>query len=215
MQLRERASVVLELVAVVAVTATVWIAQPRDRAPHHAVWIDNRGGCVDRPAMPAFDHPGKVEAAVVIEPRLPDPTVMAEPPLPKADALYRRHDFDAAAHVARAAARRDARFKSVAELYIQFAHAWTIGADRAERPIARFEALREARKLDVVLGGVYADELDAMLVYDTPRAAIAYTAEHRYQEAAVSVSVGDALGIGTSESLKAVRQKLLSEHVRL
>jgi hypothetical protein len=200
MQLRERASVVLELVAVVAVTATLWLSpHATPQAPHH-VGFRTLGACADSPTVDAVHV--KVEAASL------------EVMLPEADRLYRAHRFDEAARVARDAASHDARFQSVAELYIQFAHAWKISIDPSGRPTAQFEALREARKLDVVLGGVYASELDTYLVRVTPKAAVSYTSMRRFEEAAVAMSVADALGLGDNGNIKAVRMKLNFEQNR-
>jgi hypothetical protein len=193
MQLRERASVVVELV-IASVAVVCLVLAPR-ATPQ------------DTPRIHPLTHRCQVDVPPATEapaPKVVDPAGTIEMVLPEADALYRARQFGEAAQVARTAAEHDARYRSVAELYIQFSHAWDIAMMPAARTIDAFEALREARKLDVVLGGVYAGELDATLVRIAPRAAISYAASHRVDEAELAVSVAESLGV-ESDNVKAVR----------
>ena len=75
---------------------------------------------------------------------------------------------------ARCAPPHDPSLEANAQLYDQLARAWDRAFAPDATPVARFEALRYARRIDLALGGYYADELDAHLRETAPLAATIY-----------------------------------------
>ncbi|MEP6859438.1 MAG: hypothetical protein ABJE66_02395 [Deltaproteobacteria bacterium] len=114
-----------------------------------------------------------------------------------AELLYERREFDLAASALRCAAPAE---EAHAQLYDQLARAW----DRANAPDAtpetRFEALRYARRLDLSLGGKYADELDANLRIAAPLAAAAYAAARNDEGRELALTTCDALGVSVAST---------------
>jgi len=95
----------------------------------------------------------------------------------QADRLYRARNFSAAGDTLRAADR------NLAELYDQLGRAWTIGMSKDSTPGDAFPALREAWKLDTVLGGAFTDILFAKTREIAPLAAIEYVKQGRDEDA--------------------------------
>jgi hypothetical protein len=131
----------------------------------------------------------------------------------RAQLRYERQQFSAAAAVVRDALARmpasaDATdLESLATLYDQLAAAWATGMDPATPAATAFPALREAWKLDTVLGGAFSDPLHARLAEVAPKAAVAFVAQRDYPAAELALHTAEALGV-TSDSLAAVEQAL-------
>ena len=88
-----------------------------------------------------------VHAMEVVDPRV------------RADELYRAKQFEAAADLVAAIRPSDVDLQNLALMYQKLARAWVIGFDSNAPVTDAFTALREAWKLDTVLGGAHADEL--------------------------------------------------------
>jgi len=99
--------------------------------------------------------------------------------------LYRAGRFEAAAQLADAPDN---------ELYAQLARAWAIGMDPATRPSDALIALREAAKLDIVLGGAFADALLAKQRQIAPLAVHELIANGDREGAEAAQHVVDTLG---------------------
>lgn len=108
----------------------------------------------------------------------------AAPP-PTADVLYRAGHFEQAATIAVAPDN---------ELYAQLARAWATGMDPTTRPSDALIALREAAKLDIALGGVFADELLAKERQIAPLAVHELIANGDREGAEAAQHVVDTLG---------------------
>ncbi|MEO8550134.1 MAG: hypothetical protein ABI678_09170 [Kofleriaceae bacterium] len=123
----------------------------------------------------------------------------------EAEGFYERREFDHAATSLRRAVALDPGLEAHAQLYDQLARAW----DRASAPEAtavdRFESLRFARRLDLSLGGLYADELDAHLREAAPLAAISYAHDRNREGLELALTTCDALGIAVERSRVTIR----------
>jgi hypothetical protein len=121
-----------------------------------------------------------------------------------AELLYEQREFDLAASALRCAAPAE---EAHAQLYDQLARAWDRGTAADSTPETRFEALRYARRLDLSLGGRYAEELDAHLREAAPLAAIAYAKARNHDGLELALTTCDALGVPTTatRSLRASR----------
>jgi hypothetical protein len=80
-------------------------------------------------------------------------------PRVRADELYRAKQFEAAADLIAAIRPSDVELQNLALMCQKLGRAWAIGFDPAAPVTDAFTALREAWKLDTVLGGVHSDEL--------------------------------------------------------
>lgn len=116
------------------------------------------------------------------------PTYPAADPKARANELYRSGDFAGAVAEVRAS---DA---DLAELYDQFRRAWLVTFDPDSSPGEAFPAVREAWKLDTVLGGAYTDVLYRKTTEIAPLAAAEYTHEGRDDEALRAANTALALG---------------------
>jgi hypothetical protein len=132
--------------------------------------------------------------------RLEAPT----PPPLSADQLYRAGDFTGAASWARSTD------PNLAELYDQLALQWTIGMSPSTHPDDAFVALREAAKLDTVLGGAHAERLDRRIRDVLPRAAIAYYAHADRAACRQALDVAAIMGIHDS-ALDTLAHKLAAQ----
>jgi hypothetical protein len=123
----------------------------------------------------------------------------------EAEVFYERREFDHAAIALRRAATVDPGLEAHAQLYDQLARAW----DRASAPDAnavdRFESLRFARRLDLSLGGLYADELDADLRDAAPLAAASYAHENNREGLELALTTCDALGVAVERNRVTIR----------
>jgi len=119
-----------------------------------------------------------------------------------AEMLYEHREFTLAASALRCAAPAD---EANAQLYDQLARAWDRGMSPDATPVTRFEALRYARRLDLSLGGRYADELDANLREAAPLAAIAYAQARNQEGLELALTTCDALGVPAAATQPARR----------
>ena len=115
-----------------------------------------------------------------------------------ADRQYQHREFARAAQTLRLAVRHDPSLEASAELYDQLQRAW----DRASAPeasvVTQFEAWRYARRLDLSLGGRWADLLDARLREVAPRAATFYRDAQDHEGEELALASCDALGVRPS-----------------
>ncbi len=124
----------------------------------------------------------------------------------EAEVYYEHREFDRAAASLRRAVVLDPGLEPHAQLYDQLARAWDRAMAPDATPAIRFEALRFARRLDLSLGGRYADELDAHLRDAAPLAAIAYAHAHDRDGLELALSTCDALGV-PAERTRAARRR--------
>jgi hypothetical protein len=122
----------------------------------------------------------------------PPPSVHVATPCADAELLYEQHEFELAASALRCAGPDE---EAHAQLYDQLARAWDRGMAADAAPETRFEALRYARRLDLSLGGKYADELDAHLRETAPLAAAAYAKARNPEGRELALITCDALGV--------------------
>jgi hypothetical protein len=126
--------------------------------------------------------------------------VNLDPPAAKcadAELLYEQREFDLAASALRCATPAE---EAHAQLYDQLARAWDRAQAADATPETRFEALRYARRLDLSLGGRYADELDTKLREAAPLAAVAYAKAHNHEGLELALTTCDALGVAVPRS---------------
>jgi hypothetical protein len=124
------------------------------------------------------------------------PAVSRVDPIVAADQLYRAGKFAEAAEVARSyAPQRDGvDGDTLATQYAQLARAWAIGMDPTARPSDALIALREAYKLDLVLGGVFGTQIIAREKLVAPRAVAESIANGDREGAEAAQHVVDTLG---------------------
>ncbi|HET9992159.1 MAG TPA: hypothetical protein VFQ65_26695 [Kofleriaceae bacterium] len=122
-----------------------------------------------------------------------------------AELLYEHREFELAASALRCAAPSDPGQESHAQLYDQLARAWDRAMAPDATPVTRFDALRYARRLDLSLGGRYADELDAHLREAAPLAAAAYAKERNHEGLELALTTCDALGVPAAATKRARR----------
>jgi len=127
--------------------------------------------------------------------QMPPIVVTIANPAADADAHYQRHEFTLAADTLRTAAERDASLEANAQLYEQLARAWDRAFAPDATPVTRFEALRYARRIDLAIGGRFADELDGYLRTTAPIAAEIYRRDHDREGLELALTTCDALGI--------------------
>jgi len=119
-------------------------------------------------------------------PALLPPTVDCPGPVHiTADKYYLMGDFEQAAAIAPSPDN---------ELYAQLARAWATGMDPTTRPSDALIALREAAKLDIVFGGVWADKLLAKQRQIAPLAVHELIANGDREGAEAAQHVVDTLG---------------------
>jgi hypothetical protein len=163
-----RASVVVELI--VAAMATVLLAS--SPAPPTRAF-----------AMPTLPH-------VEIRPVPPVVAVDTCSTLPATvDREYRASHFRAAGRALPASC------KDAIELLARLADEWAIGMNRAGSPDERFDALEQARRHDLALGGAHADAIDDATRAVVVRAAVAFTAEHYWCSVERAVATAHLLGV--------------------
>jgi hypothetical protein len=174
-----------------------------DRLPLRSLWLGLAvlGGMAALRCERASLTPAPAPVICVPAPFDAPVTVTAESIRARADHLYRQRQFDAAARAAAGdgmtVAPRildDVDLKNLAEQYTTLAVAWEIGFDTNNAPGNRFMALREAWKLDTVLGGAYTDELYAALRDIAPSAIEAFTAANDRESAMIARETLSALG---------------------
>jgi len=149
--------------------------------------------------------PVPVPHEVLIDVELIDLDRPAVQPCADAEALYEHREFELAASALRCAAPSDPGQESHAQLYDQLARAWDRAMAPDATPVTRFEALRFARRLDLSLGGRYADELDAHLREAAPLAAAAYAKARNHEGLELALTTCDALGV-PAEATKSARR---------
>ncbi|HEV7555669.1 MAG TPA: hypothetical protein VGO00_09460 [Kofleriaceae bacterium] len=111
------------------------------------------------------------------------PVIAARPPAHPIDAKARANALYRAGDLAGAVAEVRTIDRDLAELYDQFRRAWLITFDPDSSPGEVFPAVREAWKLDTVLGGAYTDVLYEKTRAIAPLAAEQYVREGRDDEA--------------------------------
>ncbi|MEO8707372.1 MAG: hypothetical protein ABI867_45510 [Kofleriaceae bacterium] len=148
-----------------------------------------------------------------------DPSITARIVLPverpsRADACaaYRAGDFARAAEIVDAIRPSDADLQILAQQYGRLATAWEIGMDPATPAIDAYALLREAWKLDTVLGGVHGERIQARLIAVVPRAALDYAGTGDYDNAELALGTAELLGIDNSSTRTVAR--ILAEHRR-
>jgi hypothetical protein len=140
-------------------------------------------------------HPDQIIPIELVD--LDRPT---EPACGNAEALYEAGQFELAATALRCADPAD---PGHAQLYDQLARAWDRAMASDATPVTRFEALRYARRLDLSLGGKYADELDAHLREEAPLAAAAYARARNDEGLELALTTCDALGVPANATRRA------------
>lgn len=126
----------------------------------------------------------------------------------RADRLYRQKRFAAAAQVfARTA---DADLATLGEQYGQLARAWDEGMGSRAQVRIVFRALRDAWKLDTVLGGAHGDEIQQRLAHVAPFAAIAFLDDGDRGAAELALHVAETLGVHNEDTQRA--SAALAEH---
>jgi hypothetical protein len=122
-------------------------------------------------------------------------------PAADAEVYYQRHEFTLAADSLRKAAERDASLEANAQLYEQLARAWDRAFAKDATPVTRFEALRYARRIDLAIGGRFAEELDGYLRTTAPIAAEIYRRDHNREGLELALTTCDALGVAIDRQL--------------
>lgn len=120
-----------------------------------------------------------------------------------ADTHYMRQEFALAAASLRAT--HDPSLEANAQLYDQLARAWDRAFAPDASPIARFEALRYARRIDLAFGGYYANELDDHLRETAPVAASLYAHDHDREGEGLARTTCAALGVPADQLVAARR----------
>jgi len=138
-----------------------------------------------------------------VPPGTPPITIGLENAQADADAHYMRHEFALAAESLRAA--HDPSLEANAQLYDQLARAWDRAFAQDASPVARFEALRYARRIDLAFGGYYANELNEHLRETAPVAATIYAHDHNREGLELALTTCDALGVPADRLVAARR----------
>jgi len=115
----------------------------------------------------------------------------------RAERLYRAGNFAAAARTAAGQGTNvvlDLDMQNLAEQYDRLAANWVVGFDETALATDRFVALREAWKLDTVLGGAFTDELFTALASIAPKARTAFLDAGDFASAEVAANTITALG---------------------
>jgi hypothetical protein len=156
-------------------------------------------------AVPQHRHHCHRQQVIQIEvpPGTPPIALGLEHAQAEADAHYLRHEFALAAESLRAA--HDPSLEPNAQLYDQLARAWDRAFAQDASPIARFEALRFARRIDLAFGGYYANELNDHLRETAPVAATIYAHDHNREGLELALTTCDALGVPADQLVAARR----------
>jgi hypothetical protein len=130
-----------------------------------------------------------------------------------ANVLYRAKDFSGAASLVTSALPSftggDAQdLRTIAAIYLQLGKSYNIGMASGTRFTEAYIALLRARGYDRDLGAVYIPEIEQRLATTASRAASSFMAAKEYESAFQAVRVSDSLGSATSQTNKAVREKL-------
>lgn len=115
-------------------------------------------------------------------------------PRVRADELYRAKQFEAAANLIASVRPSDSDLMSLALQYQRLANNWRIGMDENAPVTDRFHALREAWKLDTVLGGAHSEELQKRLGDIALLAAPAFDRARDLENANLATHTADVLG---------------------
>lgn len=127
------------------------------------------------------------------------PTEPTQPDVPVdvralADEAYRAGDFERAATIASQHRPSDADLQTLALQYERLGRAWAIGMDASAAVTDRFVALREAWKLDTVLGGAHGELLQRELRGISLLAAPAFERAHDAAGADLAAHTAEILG---------------------
>jgi hypothetical protein len=184
--LAARASVLVE--GLVAVTAMLALGLASSRPPTPTAPLPHVA--FEPPTCPILDPPPRVLACEVL---LGPNTPAASRGTNGADQPYRAKDFLAAARALPNTCGDEI------QLLGQLSRAWDIGMDRRLPPTRRFEALAEARKLDLVFGGLYGDEIDGAIRGLVVRAAVKYAKTGDRDNARLAIDTASLLGVHARE----------------
>jgi len=102
---------------------------------------------------------------------------------------YRANRFQAAARAL------PSQCSDASQLLRQLDAAWLRGMDRGGDPADRLAALRTARELDLVFGGMHADAIDDAMRGVISRATVIYIADHDRDAAETAVQTAHLLGV--------------------
>jgi hypothetical protein len=173
-----------------------------DRLPLRSLWLGLAAlagmaalrcetATLTAPAPVICTDPPAAEAPEVTAPTTLD-TLRA-----RAEHLYRAGNFAAAARAAAGQGTNvvlDIDMQNLAEQYDRLAANWVVGFDETALATDRFVALREAWKLDTVLGGAFTDELYTALASIAPKAKTAFLDAGDYASAEIAANTITALG---------------------
>jgi hypothetical protein len=149
-------------------------------------------------------------ARTTVVAELPAPAPAGSPTRADAERAYRAGDFARAAELADAVRPSDDDLQILAQQYAKLATAWDAGMDQATPALAAYPLLREAWKLDTVLGGVHAERVQARLVAVVPRAALDYASTGDYDNAELALGTAELLGVDDASTRTVAR--ILAEH---
>ncbi len=130
----------------------------------------------------------------------------------RGDALYQKRQFGDAAKAIRAGlasvGAEDAKdLRSLAATYDNLNKAYSVGTAPGTRPIDAYLALQSAASFDRAAGGQWVSDLQDRMGQVAPKAAIAYMAKERFEDAYGAVRVAEAAGQG-KESTASIRATL-------
>ena len=130
----------------------------------------------------------------------------------RGEALYQKRQFGDAAKAIRAGlgsvGADDAKdLRSLAATYDNLNKAYSVGTAPGTRPIDAYLALQSATSFDRAAGGQWVTDLQDRMGQVAPKAAIAYMAKERFEDAYGAVRVAEAAGQG-KESTASIRATL-------
>jgi hypothetical protein len=102
---------------------------------------------------------------------------------------------------------------STTELLRQLDRAWSTGMSPGSHPSLRFPALREAAKLDLALGGAFADEIYRATASVGSEAAIVQVGHRDFESARRTVDTLRLLGVPDDSNIRAVESILRREGI--
>ncbi len=132
--------------------------------------------------------------------------------LSRAEDLYRKKSFGAAASTIRDALRGrtgNDDLRSTAQIYESLQRTYSIGTAPGAKPTDAYTNLRSALRYDDKLGKVHADDIAPRITALAPRAAAQFLALKQYEEAALALRDAERAG-ATSSTLQAVRSAVES-----
>jgi hypothetical protein len=144
-------------------------------------------------------RPAPLPPVAVVDPQGPPTCVIPLDPPPHVLACQVPDQPYRAKHFMAAARAMPSTCGDEIQLLGQLSRAWEIGMDRRNPPTRRFEALAEARKLDLVFGGLYGDEIDGTIKGLVVRAAVKYARTGDRDNARLAIDTASLLGVHARE----------------